>query len=50
MFCYFVIFSNRDPESQKDGDSQEIFELTKDVLIQGLIDENPGLQYVVLSE
>ncbi|XP_063114601.1 DNA-dependent protein kinase catalytic subunit isoform X3 [Cavia porcellus] len=42
------IYDNyRDPESQKDGDSQEIFELTKDVLIQGLIDENPGLQLII---
>lgn len=47
MFCHFVIFL-RDPESQADGDSQEIFKLAKDVLIQGLIDENLGLQYVLL--
>ncbi|XP_075405763.1 DNA-dependent protein kinase catalytic subunit [Tenrec ecaudatus] len=37
----------RDPESQTDADSQEIFKLTKDVLIQGLIDENPGLQLII---
>lgn len=49
MFCHFVIFL-RDPESQADDDSQEIFKLAKDVLIQGLIDENPGLQYVLLLE
>lgn len=47
MFCYFVIFL-RDSESQADGDSQEIFKLAKDILIQGLIDENVGLQYVLL--
>uniref|UniRef100_A0A2K5DLI5 DNA-dependent protein kinase catalytic subunit n=1 Tax=Aotus nancymaae TaxID=37293 RepID=A0A2K5DLI5_AOTNA len=37
----------RDSESQTDNDSQEIFKLTKDVLIQGLIDENPGLQLII---
>lgn len=34
----------RDPESQADEDSREVFKLAKDVLIQGLTDENPGLQ------
>ncbi|XP_062044500.1 DNA-dependent protein kinase catalytic subunit isoform X2 [Lepus europaeus] len=37
----------RDPESQTDNDSQEIFKLAKDVLIQGLIDDNPGLQLII---
>lgn len=37
----------RDPESQMDEDSQEIFKLAKDVLIQGLIDENLGLQLII---
>ncbi|XP_006204718.2 DNA-dependent protein kinase catalytic subunit isoform X2 [Vicugna pacos] len=37
----------RDPESQADGASQEIFKLAKDVLIQGLTDENPGLQLMI---
>ncbi|XP_066122188.1 DNA-dependent protein kinase catalytic subunit isoform X1 [Saccopteryx bilineata] len=37
----------RDPESQADDDSQEIFKLAKDVLIQGLIDENLGLQLII---
>ncbi|XP_007947257.1 DNA-dependent protein kinase catalytic subunit [Orycteropus afer afer] len=37
----------RDPESQTDVDSQEIFKLAKDVLIQGLIDENLGLQLII---
>ncbi|XP_058131499.1 DNA-dependent protein kinase catalytic subunit [Dasypus novemcinctus] len=37
----------RDPESQTDDDSQEIFKLAKDVLIQGLIDENHGLQLII---
>lgn len=49
MFCHFVTFL-RDPESQADDDSQEIFKLAKDVLIQGLIDENLGLQYVLLPK
>lgn len=49
MLCHFVIFL-RDPESQADDDSQEIFRLAKDVLIQGLTDENLGLQYVLLPE
>ncbi|XP_008051625.2 DNA-dependent protein kinase catalytic subunit [Carlito syrichta] len=39
----------RDPESQTDGDSQEVFKLAKDVLIQGLIDENPGLQLIIYN-
>nr|XP_025866827.1 DNA-dependent protein kinase catalytic subunit isoform X2 [Vulpes vulpes] len=37
----------RDPESQADDDSREIFKLAKDVLIQGLIDENTGLQLII---
>ncbi|XP_060247015.1 DNA-dependent protein kinase catalytic subunit isoform X1 [Meriones unguiculatus] len=37
----------RDPESQMDEDSQEILKLAKDVLIQGLIDENLGLQLII---
>uniref|UniRef100_A0A8C5JY83 DNA-dependent protein kinase catalytic subunit n=1 Tax=Jaculus jaculus TaxID=51337 RepID=A0A8C5JY83_JACJA len=37
----------RDPESQTDADSQEIFKLTKDILIQGLTDENLGLQLII---
>ncbi|XP_073924597.1 DNA-dependent protein kinase catalytic subunit isoform X2 [Castor canadensis] len=37
----------RDPESQMDDDSQEIFKLAKDVLVQGLVDENLGLQLIV---
>uniref|UniRef100_A0A8C5VNI8 DNA-dependent protein kinase catalytic subunit n=1 Tax=Microcebus murinus TaxID=30608 RepID=A0A8C5VNI8_MICMU len=37
----------RDPESQTDDDSQEIFKLAKEVLIQGLVDENPGLQLII---
>eukprot|EP00069_Balaena_mysticetus_P017385 bmy_10601T0 len=36
-----------DPESQADDDSQEVFKLAKDVLIQGLTDENPGLQLMI---
>ncbi|XP_048223408.1 DNA-dependent protein kinase catalytic subunit [Perognathus longimembris pacificus] len=42
------IYDNyRDPESQMDSDSQEILKLAKDVLIQGLIDENLGLQLII---
>ncbi|XP_073085590.1 DNA-dependent protein kinase catalytic subunit isoform X1 [Manis javanica] len=42
------IYDNyRDPESQADNDSQEILKLAKDVLIQGLIDENHGLQLII---
>uniref|UniRef100_A0A452TWS2 DNA-dependent protein kinase catalytic subunit n=1 Tax=Ursus maritimus TaxID=29073 RepID=A0A452TWS2_URSMA len=37
----------RDPESQADDESREIFKLAKDVLIQGLIDENAGLQLII---
>ncbi|XP_013210333.1 DNA-dependent protein kinase catalytic subunit [Microtus ochrogaster] len=37
----------RDPESQMDQDSKEIFHLAKDVLIQGLVDENVGLQLII---
>lgn len=33
-----------DPESQADGDSQEILKLVKEILLQGLIDENAELQ------
>ncbi|GAB1300036.1 DNA-dependent protein kinase catalytic subunit [Apodemus speciosus] len=36
-----------DPESQVDENSQEIFKLAKDVLIQGLTDENLGLQLII---
>lgn len=37
----------RDPESQMDQDSKDIFNLAKDVLIQGLVDENVGLQLII---
>ncbi|XP_032697086.1 DNA-dependent protein kinase catalytic subunit isoform X2 [Lontra canadensis] len=37
----------RDPESQADDESREVFKLAKDVLIQGLIDENAGLQLII---
>lgn len=33
-----------DPESQTDGDSQEILKLAKEMLLRGLIDENAELQ------
>ncbi|XP_006880480.1 PREDICTED: DNA-dependent protein kinase catalytic subunit-like isoform X2 [Elephantulus edwardii] len=37
----------RDPESQTDAESQEIFKMAKEVLIQGLVDENHGLQLII---
>uniref|UniRef100_A0A8C0EHT4 DNA-dependent protein kinase catalytic subunit n=1 Tax=Bubo bubo TaxID=30461 RepID=A0A8C0EHT4_BUBBB len=36
-----------DPESQADDDSQEILKLAKEMLLQGLIDENAELQLIV---
>ncbi|XP_063182908.1 DNA-dependent protein kinase catalytic subunit [Chroicocephalus ridibundus] len=36
-----------DPESQADGDSQEVLKLAKEILLQGLIDENAELQLIV---
>lgn len=33
-----------DPESQADDDSQEILKVAKEMLLQGLIDENAELQ------
>ncbi|NXV78034.1 PRKDC kinase, partial [Atlantisia rogersi] len=36
-----------DPESQADGDSQEILKLAKEILLQGLIDDNAELQLIV---
>ncbi|XP_053414339.1 DNA-dependent protein kinase catalytic subunit [Nycticebus coucang] len=36
-----------DPENHTDDDSQEIFKLAKDVLIQGLTDENPELRLII---
>ncbi|XP_054250756.1 DNA-dependent protein kinase catalytic subunit [Indicator indicator] len=42
------IYDNyRDPESQADGDSQEILKVAKEMLLQGLIDENAELQLIV---
>lgn len=35
-----------DPESQADDDSQEILKVAKEMLLQGLIDENDELQWV----
>lgn len=40
--CFSPILS--DPESQADGDSQEVLKLAKEILLQGLIDENAELQ------
>ncbi|KFP72380.1 DNA-dependent protein kinase catalytic subunit, partial [Acanthisitta chloris] len=36
-----------DPESQADDDSQEVLKVAKEVLLQGLIDENAELQLIV---
>uniref|UniRef100_A0A663E4E6 DNA-dependent protein kinase catalytic subunit n=1 Tax=Aquila chrysaetos chrysaetos TaxID=223781 RepID=A0A663E4E6_AQUCH len=36
-----------DPESQADGDSQEILKLAKEMLLRGLIDENAELQLII---
>uniref|UniRef100_A0A663MNQ6 DNA-dependent protein kinase catalytic subunit n=1 Tax=Athene cunicularia TaxID=194338 RepID=A0A663MNQ6_ATHCN len=36
-----------DPESQADDDSQEILKLAKEMLLQGLIDDNAELQLIV---
>uniref|UniRef100_A0A803VDR1 DNA-dependent protein kinase catalytic subunit n=1 Tax=Ficedula albicollis TaxID=59894 RepID=A0A803VDR1_FICAL len=36
-----------DPESQADDDSREILQVTKEMLLQGLIDENAELQLIV---
>ncbi|XP_048363545.1 DNA-dependent protein kinase catalytic subunit isoform X2 [Sphaerodactylus townsendi] len=42
------IYDNyRDSESQADEKSSEVFKLAKEVLLQGLIDENSGLQLIV---
>uniref|UniRef100_A0A6I8P9D2 DNA-dependent protein kinase catalytic subunit n=1 Tax=Ornithorhynchus anatinus TaxID=9258 RepID=A0A6I8P9D2_ORNAN len=37
----------RDPESQADEESREVFKLAKEILLQGLVDENHGLQLIV---
>ncbi|CAH2285137.1 DNA-dependent kinase catalytic subunit [Pelobates cultripes] len=36
-----------DEESQSDSDSQEVFKIAKDALLQGLVDENAALQLIV---
>uniref|UniRef100_A0A674JBQ4 DNA-dependent protein kinase catalytic subunit n=1 Tax=Terrapene triunguis TaxID=2587831 RepID=A0A674JBQ4_9SAUR len=42
------IYDNyRDPESQAEEESQEVFKLAKEMLLQGLMDENSGLQLIV---
>uniref|UniRef100_A0A8C7C9I1 DNA-dependent protein kinase catalytic subunit n=1 Tax=Neovison vison TaxID=452646 RepID=A0A8C7C9I1_NEOVI len=49
LFSHYTIKMNikRYPESQADDESREVFKLAKDVLIQGLIDENAGLQLII---
>ncbi|XP_030325664.1 DNA-dependent protein kinase catalytic subunit isoform X3 [Strigops habroptila] len=44
---FIQIMNHSDPESQADGDSQEILKLAKEMLLQGLIDENAELQLIV---
>ncbi|XP_062986775.1 DNA-dependent protein kinase catalytic subunit [Elgaria multicarinata webbii] len=42
------IYDNyRDSESQADEESSNVYKLAKEVLLQGLIDENSGLQLIV---
>ncbi|XP_053571003.1 LOW QUALITY PROTEIN: DNA-dependent protein kinase catalytic subunit [Bombina bombina] len=42
------IYDNyRDDESQTDSDSLEIFNVSKEVLLQGLVDENTELQLII---
>ncbi|CAI9557295.1 unnamed protein product, partial [Staurois parvus] len=42
------IYDNyRDPESQLDNDSQNIFTMAKEALLEGLVDENAELQLIV---
>ncbi|XP_077126580.1 DNA-dependent protein kinase catalytic subunit [Ranitomeya variabilis] len=42
------IYDNyRDLESQSDSDSQDIFNMAKEVLLEGLVDENAELQLIV---
>ncbi|KAJ6662088.1 hypothetical protein lerEdw1_012553 [Lerista edwardsae] len=42
------IYDNyRDPESQADPESSDVFKLVKEALLQGLIDDNSGLQLIV---
>ncbi|XP_066480516.1 DNA-dependent protein kinase catalytic subunit [Tiliqua scincoides] len=42
------IYDNyRDPESQADPESSNVFKIVKEALLQGLIDDNSGLQLIV---
>ncbi|XP_063779765.1 DNA-dependent protein kinase catalytic subunit [Pseudophryne corroboree] len=42
------IYDNyRDPESQSDSDSQDVFNMAKETLLEGLVDENAELQLIV---
>ncbi|KAG9478931.1 hypothetical protein GDO78_012545 [Eleutherodactylus coqui] len=42
------IYDNyRDRESQSDVDSQEVFNMAKEILLEGLVDENAELQLIV---
>uniref|UniRef100_A0A8C7C032 DNA-dependent protein kinase catalytic subunit n=1 Tax=Neovison vison TaxID=452646 RepID=A0A8C7C032_NEOVI len=47
LLCCSILHYSVDPESQADDESREVFKLAKDVLIQGLIDENAGLQLII---
>ena len=46
MYCFFVIFflSSSDPESMEDNTSVEVLNAAKETLLQGLSEENQGLQ------
>ncbi|KAM5158207.1 DNA-dependent protein kinase catalytic subunit [Mantella aurantiaca] len=42
------IYDNyRDPESQLDNDSQNVFNIAKEALLEGLVDENTEIQLIV---
>lgn len=43
---YFVLFCTSDEESMKDNTSVGILNASKEALLQGLSEENQGLQYV----
>ncbi|XP_044280098.1 DNA-dependent protein kinase catalytic subunit isoform X2 [Varanus komodoensis] len=49
MYDIFMwVYDNyRDAESEADDESSDVYKLAKEVLLQGLIDENSGLQLIV---
>ncbi|KAF7246285.1 DNA-dependent protein kinase catalytic subunit [Varanus komodoensis] len=42
-----MLVTYRDAESEADDESSDVYKLAKEVLLQGLIDENSGLQLIV---